>query len=85
MVQLISNLEHLRKLKQLTFLTLAFFDERSQPGQRLLEFEILYSAQSSKMIKERKFLLLNHKRHRKLKILVENKKDICKNKLSQRH
>lgn len=35
------------------------------------------------MIKERKFLLLNHKRHHKLKSLVENKKDICKNKLSQ--
>ena len=35
------------------------------------------------MIKERKFLLLNHKCHRKLKILVENKKDICKNKLFQ--
>jgi len=35
------------------------------------------------MIKERKFLLLNHKRHRKLKSFVENKKVICKNNLSQ--
>ena len=35
------------------------------------------------MIKERKSLLLNHKRHHKLKSRVENKKDICKNKLYQ--
>jgi len=61
---------------------LPFFDDISQLGQRLLEFEIFYSAKSSKMTKERKFLLLNHKRHRKLKSLVENEKDICKNKLS---
>ena len=35
------------------------------------------------MIKERKFLLLNHKCHRKLKSLVEDKKYICKNEFFQ--